>query len=139
MAMRESPLRDAALMAVAEINQFGGVLGQLIEAVVEDGASDPICFAQKAEKLILEDQVATLFGCWTSTTRIAVKYIVEKLNHQLWYPLQYEGLESSPNIFYTGLCPNQQVEPAVKWLRRTGVSVFFCWAQTICFPTRSAN
>jgi urea transport system substrate-binding protein len=86
-----------------------------VEAVVEDGASDWPTFAHKAEKLITQDQVCTLFGCWTSASRKAVKPVVEKHNHLLFYPVQYEGLEQSPNIVYTGAAPNQQIIPAVKW------------------------
>ncbi len=116
MAISESPLVDAALMAIAEINAAGGVLGQLIEPIIEDAASDPILFAAKARNLIECDRVATIFGCWSSASRKAVLPIFEEFNALLWYPLQYEGLESSKNIFYTGSCPNQQVEPAVNWL-----------------------
>ncbi|MGL5083358.1 MAG: transporter substrate-binding protein [Microcoleaceae cyanobacterium] len=134
MAMSESPLRDAALMAIAEINQLGGVLGCSIKAIVEDGASNPACFAQKTEKLILQNGVSTLFGCWTSRDRLAVKSVVEKFNKQLWYPVQYEGLEASPNIFYTGLCANQQVEPAVNWLLQHRGSRFFLIGSDYTFP-----
>jgi urea transport system substrate-binding protein len=82
---------------------------------VEDGASDWPTFARKAEKLINQDKVCTVFGCWTSASRKTVKPIVEKYNHLLFYPLQYEGLEQSPNIVYIGAAPNQQIIPAVKW------------------------
>ncbi len=116
LAISESPLRDAALMAITEINQAGGVLGQSIEPIIEDGFSDPHCFATKAEKLIQTDGVATLFGCWASNARLAVKPVLETHNAQLWYPVQYEGLDSSHHIFHTGACANQQVEPAVNWL-----------------------
>jgi len=116
MAISEVPLRDAALMAIAEINAAGGVLGQPIEPIVADGASDSPTFAAQAQRLIQSDGIITLFGCWTSASRKAVLPIIEALNCLLWYPVQYEGLESSPNIFYTGSCLNQQVEPAVHWL-----------------------
>jgi urea ABC transporter urea binding protein len=116
MAISEVPLRDAALMAIAEINAAGGVLGQPLEPIVADGASDQPTFATQAQRLIQTDGVVTLFGCWTSASRKAVLPVVEALNCLLWYPVQYEGLESSPNIFYTGSCLNQQVEPAVHWL-----------------------
>ncbi|MGF1493900.1 MAG: transporter substrate-binding protein [Microcoleaceae cyanobacterium] len=134
MAISEVPLRDAALMAIAEINQSGGVLGCQIEPVVEDGMSEPACFAERAEKLILTEQVATLFGCWTSHSRIAVKSIVEQYNHQLWYPLQYEGLEVSYNIFYTGPCANQQVKPAIDWLLKHRGTRFYLLGSDYVFP-----
>ncbi len=116
MAISERSLVDAALMAIAEMNQAGGILGQAIAPIVEDGASNEKIFAQKAKKLIQQDRVATLFGCWTSACRKAVIPVLEELNVLLWYPLQYEGLEESQHIFYTGSCPNQQVEPALEWL-----------------------
>jgi urea ABC transporter urea binding protein len=115
MALSERPVIDATLFAIEELNAKGGIRGRPVEAVVEDGASDWPTFALKAEKLITQDQVCTLFGCWTSASRKAVKPVVEKHNHLLFYPLQYEGLEQSPNIVYTGAAPNQQIIPAVKW------------------------
>jgi urea transport system substrate-binding protein len=115
MAISEKPVIDATLFAIEELNAKGGVLGRPVEAVVEDGASDWPTFAQKAEKLIAADQVCTIFGCWTSASRKAVKPVVEKHDHLLFYPVQYEGLEQSPNIVYTGAAPNQQIIPAVKW------------------------
>lgn len=116
MAISEAPLVDATLLAIAEINQTGGVLGKLIEPVIEDGASDPTVFEALARKLIQGDRITNVFGCWTSISRKAVLPVFEEWNALLWYPVQYEGLESSRNIFYTGPCPNQQVEPAVTWL-----------------------
>jgi urea transport system substrate-binding protein len=115
MAISEKPVIDATLFAIEELNAKGGVLGRKVEAVVEDGASDWPTFARKAEKLITQDKVSTLFGCWTSASRKTVKPVVEKHNHLLFYPLQYEGLEQSPNIVYTGAAPNQQIIPAIKW------------------------
>lgn len=116
MAASEVPLQDAELLAIAEINQTGGVLGEPIEPVIVDGASSPLDFACQARYLIEHQQVATLFGCWSSGSRKAVLPVVESLNSLLWYPVRYEGLECSQNIFYTGICPNQQVEPAINWL-----------------------
>ncbi|MGA7933755.1 MAG: transporter substrate-binding protein, partial [Kovacikia sp.] len=116
MATSEVALRDAELLAIAEINRAGGVLGEGIQPIIEDGASDPVQFKRKARKLIQQDGVATVFGCWTSDSRKAVLPVVEELNALLWYPVRYEGLECSRNIFYTGACPNQQVEPALDWL-----------------------
>ncbi len=115
MAISEKPVIDATLFAIEELNAKGGVLGRKVEAVVEDGASDWPTFARKAEKLITEDKVCTVFGCWTSASRKTVKPVFEKHNHLLFYPVQYEGLEQSPNIVYTGAAPNQQIIPAIKW------------------------
>ncbi|MEP0777484.1 transporter substrate-binding protein [Microcoleus sp. ZQ-A2] len=134
MAISEAPLVDAALMAIAEINQTGGVLGQDIEPVVEDAASDSNLFAAKARKLIQSDQVATIFGGWTSESRKAVLPVVEELNALLWYPVQYEGLECSQNIFYIGSCPNQQVEPAVAWLLSHKRKRFYLLGSNSVFP-----
>ncbi|MEB3277297.1 MAG: transporter substrate-binding protein [Lyngbya sp.] len=134
MAISESPLVDAELMAIAEINQSGGVLGQVIEPVIVDGASDPAKFATQATKLIQHDRVSTLFGCWTSAARQAVKPVVEAYNAQLWYPVHYEGLENSPNIFHTGSCANQQVEPTVNWLIQNLGSRFYLLGSDYVFP-----
>jgi|GEM_PF-154888 len=133
MAVSETALKDAALMAVDEINQQGGVLGQRITPLVEDGESDPTIFAQKTEYLIAQG-VNALFGCWTSSSRKAVLPLVEQHNRLLWYPLQYEGLEQSPNIFYTGSCLNQQVEPAVKWLLENQYRRFYLLGSDYIFP-----
>ncbi|AFZ20554.1 PAS domain S-box/urea ABC transporter, urea binding protein [Allocoleopsis franciscana PCC 7113] len=138
MAISEAPLVDAALMAIAEINQTGGVLGQDIEPVIEDAASDSNLFAVKARKLIQCDRVATIFGGWTSESRKAVLPVVEELNGLLWYPVQYEGLECSKNIFYTGSCPNQQIEPAVTWLLSHKGKRFYLLGSNSVFP-RTAN
>ncbi|MDX2096225.1 MAG: urea ABC transporter substrate-binding protein [Leptolyngbyaceae cyanobacterium bins.59] len=134
MAISESSLRDAALMAIAEINAAGGILGEAIEPVIADGASNPLQFAEQAEGLITTEQVATLFGCWTSASRKAVLPVVETQNRLLWYPVQYEGLECSPNIFYTGSCLNQQVEPAVRWLLRNKGRRFYLVGSDYIFP-----
>ena len=138
MAISEVPLIEAELMAIEQINGAGGVLGRQIEPIIEDGASDPEIFARKARKLILEDQVVTVFGCWTSATRKAVKPIFEEFNSLLWYPVQYEGLETSPNIFYTGACPNQQVQPAINWLLENKKKEFYLLGSDYVFP-RTVN
>jgi len=138
MAVSGAPLRDAALMAIAEINCAGGILGKSIVPVIEDGASSPSEFALKARKLIQKDKITTVFGCWTSLSRKAVLPIFEEFNAQLWYPVQYEGLESSKNVFYTGSCLNQQVEPAVKWLLEHGYKRFYLLGSDYVFP-RTAN
>jgi urea transport system substrate-binding protein len=115
MAMSETPLVDAVRLAVEEANQSGGVNGAQIEMVVADCRSDANYCAQQAEKLITHDKVQALFGCWTSACRKAVKPVVEKYQHLLFYPVQYEGLEQSPDIIYTGAAPNQQIIPMVTW------------------------
>jgi len=138
MSISETSLRDAEMMAIEEINASGGVLGQKIKPVVEDGASDWPTFAEKTRKLLEQDKVATIFGCWTSASRKAVLPVVEKHNGLLWYPVQYEGLESSPNIFYTGAAPNQQIVPAVEWLLKQGKKRFFLLGSDYVFP-RTAN
>lgn len=134
MAMGEVSLRDATLMAIAEINQTSGVMGQMIEPVMEDGASNPDTFERCARKLLQQDQVVSVFGCWTSLSRKAVLGTFEELGGLLWYPSQYEGLEQSPNIFYTGSCPNQQVEPAVDWLLQQRCRRFFLLGSDYVFP-----
>jgi urea transport system substrate-binding protein len=115
MALSEKPVIDAVLLAIEEINEQGGVLGRPVAAVIEDGRSDGPTFASKAEKLITQDRVQAVFGCWTSASRKTVKPIIEKHNHLLFYPVQYEGLEQSPNIVYTGAAPNQQIIPVLTW------------------------
>lgn len=138
MAISEVSLRDAELMAIKEINAKGGVLGKQIEPVIEDGASDWPTFAEKAKKLIQQDKVATIFGCWTSASRKAVLPVVESLNGLLWYPVQYEGLESSKNIFYTGAEPTQQIVPAVSWLLKNKGKKMYLLGSDYVFP-RTAN
>ncbi|MEE3718452.1 urea ABC transporter substrate-binding protein [Tumidithrix elongata RA019] len=138
MASSETPLKDAALMAIAEINQAGGVLGKIVRPIVEDAASESQKFASKALKLIEVDRVVTLFGCWTSASRKSVIPILEAHNTLLWYPLQYEGLECSKQVFYTGLCPNQQVEPAVQWLLEHIGKRFYLIGSDYVFP-RTVN
>jgi urea transport system substrate-binding protein len=115
MAASESPVVDATLLAIDEINQAGGLLGRPIRPVVADGRSDPDSFAREAERLITRERVVTVFGCWTSASRKTVKPLFEKHGHLLVYPVQYEGLEDSPNIVYTGAAPNQQLIPGIKW------------------------
>ena len=115
MAESESPVVDAALLAIDELNFAGGLLGRPVEAVVADGRSDSTTFAREAERLIKKEQVCTVFGCWTSASRKTVVPIFEELDHLLVYPVQYEGVEESPNVIYTGAAPNQQIVPAVKW------------------------
>jgi urea ABC transporter urea binding protein len=115
MAYSESPVVDATLLAIDELNRRGGVLGRNVQAVVVDGKSDAVTFARQAEWLIKEKHALAIFGCWMSAHRKAVLPIVERNDNLLVYPVQYEGLESSPNIFYLGAAPNQQIIPAIRW------------------------
>lgn len=138
MAISETSVRDAELLAIEEINAQGGVLGKQLEPIVEDGESDWPTFAEKAEKLLVQDGVATVFGCWTSASRKAVLPVFEKHNGLLWYPVQYEGLEASPNIFYSGAAPNQQIVPAVEWLIDQDLERMFLLGSDYVFP-RTAN
>ncbi|HEY3498340.1 MAG TPA: urea ABC transporter substrate-binding protein [Polyangiaceae bacterium] len=116
MAISETSLRDVALMTIENINKAGGVLGRKLEPVVVDPASNWPLFAEKARELIQKDKVAVTFGCWTSVSRKSVLPVYEELNGLLFYPVQYEGEESSYNVFYTGAAPNQQAIPAVEYL-----------------------
>jgi urea transport system substrate-binding protein len=115
MMISEKSMIDAEMMAVDEINARGGLIGRKIEVAIADGRSDWPTYAREAERLIRDEKVVTLIGCWTSASRKNVLPIVEKYDHLLIYPMAYEGLEQSPNIVYTGAAPNQQIIPAVKW------------------------
>ena len=138
MAISEKSVVDAEQLAIEEINADGGVLGKKIQAVVEDGASNWDTFREKANKLIDEDKVVTIFGCWTSASRKNVLPVFESKQHMLWYPVQYEGQECSKNVFYTGAAPNQQIEPAVDWLLKNKGKEFFLVGSDYVFP-RTAN
>ena len=116
MAISETTLKDTVLMLVEEQNKKGGLLGKKLEAVVVDPASNWPLFAEKARELITKEKVSVTFGCWTSVSRKSVLPVYEELNSLLFYPVQYEGEESSKNVFYTGAAPNQQAVPAVDYL-----------------------
>ena len=116
MAISEAVLKDTVLMLIADQNKKGGLLGRKLEPVIVDPASDWDLFAEKARDLLTKEKVAVVFGCWTSASRKSVLPIFEQLNGLLFYPVQYEGEESSRNIFYTGAAPNQQAIPAVRYL-----------------------
>src|SRR6266436_4402179 len=116
MAISESVLKDTVLMLIADQNKKGGLLGRKLEPIIVDPASDWDLFAEKARELLAKEKVAVVFGCWTSASRKSVLPIFEQLNGLLFYPVQYEGEESSRNIFYTGAAPNQQAIPAVRYL-----------------------
>jgi urea transport system substrate-binding protein len=138
MAISEKSVVDATLLAIEELNRKGGLLGRQIEPVVADGRSDWPTFASEANRLIAEEEVVVIFGCWTSASRKTVKPVLEKHDHLLFYPVQYEGLESSPNIIYTGAAPNQQIIPAVKWCADHLGKGFFLVGSDYVFP-RTAN
>ncbi len=116
MAISETTLKDTMLMLIDEQNKKGGLLGKKLEAVVVDPASNWPLFAEKARDLLEKDKVAATFGCWTSVSRKSVLPVFEEKNGLLFYPVQYEGEESSKNVFYTGAAPNQQAVPAVDYL-----------------------
>ena len=116
MAISETTLKDTVLMMVDEQNKKGGVMGKQLEAVVVDPASDWPLFAEKTRELLEKEEVDVIFGCWTSVSRKSVLPVIEELNGLLFYPVQYEGEESSKNVFYTGAAPNQQAIPAVDYL-----------------------
>jgi urea ABC transporter urea binding protein len=138
MAISETSLKDVVLMAVEEINAEGGVLGRQIETVIEDPASDWDLFKEKATKLITEDRVAVVFGCWTSVSRKSVLGVFEQYNHLLFYPVQYEGEEQSKNVFYTAAPPNQQLVPAAEYMMDEGYKKFYLLGTDYVFP-RTAN
>ncbi len=138
MAISEVTVKNAELLAIDEINAAGGVMGKKIEAVVEDGASDPAIFAQKATKLIQDNGVVTVFGGWTSASRKAMLPVFQRLHNLLWYPVQFEGNECSPNIMYSGAQPNQQILPALQWAEEKGYKNYFLIGSDYVFP-RTAN
>lgn len=115
MAYSENPVVDATLLAIDEINRRGGLLGREVQPIVVDGKSETCTFERLAERVIVEDRVSAIFGCWMSAHRKAVVPVVERHDNLLFYPVQYEGLESSPNVFYLGAAPNQQIIPAIRW------------------------
>ncbi len=138
MAISEVTVHDSLMLAIDEINAGGGVLGKKIEPVSEDGASDWPTFAEKAEKLISQNKVGAVFGCWTSASRKAVKPVFEKDKALLFYPVQYEGLEQSPYIFYTGATTNQQIVPGLDYLKAQGKTSLYLVGSDYVFP-RTAN
>lgn len=138
MAISETTLKDTVQMLVDEQNKKGGVLGKKIEAVVVDPASNWPLFAEKARELISKDKVSAIFGCWTSVSRKSVLPVVEELNGILFYPVQYEGEESSKNVFYTGAAPNQQAILAVDYLLKQGVKRWALVGTDYVYP-RTAN
>ena len=125
MTASERPLQELLVMLIEQKNARGGLLGRPIEPIIMNPGSDPKLYAQQARKLVVEHKVAAIFGCWTSASRKEVLPIVEGERNLLFYPSQYEGQESSPNIFYTGATPHQQAVPAINYLRTLGHRRFF--------------
>jgi urea transport system substrate-binding protein len=138
MAISEVSVKDAELLAIEEINRDGGVLGKRLVPVIEDGASDWPTFAEKAQKLISVDDVAAVFGGWTSASRKAMLPVFERNRALLFYPVQYEGLEQSPYIFYSGATTNQQIIPGLEYLKEQGARSLFLVGSDYVFP-RTAN
>jgi urea transport system substrate-binding protein len=138
MAISEQTVRDSLSLAATEINAAGGIMGKTIKFVEEDGQSEPTVFAEKINKLLTEDKVAAVFGGWTSASRKAMLPVVEGANGLLFYPVQYEGLEASKNIYYTGATTNQQIIPAMDFLKSKGVKTLFLAGSDYVFP-RTAN
>lgn len=138
MAISEKTVSSVLHMAADEINADGGIMGKQIEVIQEDGATDWPTFAEKTEKMLTKDCVAAIFGGWTSSSRKAVKPVVEKHNGLFFYPVQYEGLEASKNIYYTGATTNQQIIPAMDFLKSKGVKTLFLAGSDYVFP-RTAN
>ena len=134
MATSEVPVVNAIRMAADEVNAHGGLLGRPIELLVRDGRSDPATFAAEAERLLVEDRVSVIFGCWTSASRRTVRPVIERLKGLMIYPVQYEGVESSPNLLYAGAAPNQQIVPAVQWLFSRGARRFALIGSDYVFP-----
>ena len=139
MAISETTLKDTVLMMIAQQNAKGGLLGKQLEAVVVDPASDWPLFAEKARELLTVNKVDVMFGCWSSVSRKSVLPVIEELNGLLFYPVQYEGEESSKNVFYTGAAPNQQAIPATDYfLNELGVKKFALLGTDYVYP-RTTN
>jgi urea transport system substrate-binding protein len=138
MAISEQTVRDSLMLATSEINAAGGIMGKQIKFIEEDGQSEPTVFAEKIGKLLTSDKVAAVFGGWTSASRKAMLPVVEGNKGLLFYPVQYEGLEASKNIYYTGATTNQQIIPAMDFLKSKGVKTLFLAGSDYVFP-RTAN
>ncbi len=140
LSIIEKSLSDATLMAIAEINAKGGVLGKQIKAISEDGASDPKTYNEKASKLVINDKVPTVFGSYTSASRKAVLPVFEKRNNMYFYPTYYEGYECSKNVVYTGSVPNQQLSNFIPWIVKTlSKKKFFIVGSNYIYPREMAK
>ena len=140
LSIIEKSLADATLMAIAEINAKGGVLGRTIKPIVEDGASDPKTYNEKASKLVIRDRVPTVFGSYTSASRKAVLPVFEKRRNLYFYPTYYEGFECSKNVVYTGAVPNQQLSNFIPWIMKNlGKKKFFIVGSNYIYPREMAK
>jgi len=140
LSIIEKSLADATLMAIAEINASGGVMGKQVQAVVEDGASDPKTYNEKASKLVVSDKMTTVFGSYTSASRKAVLPVFEKRNSMYFYPTYYEGYECSKNVVYTGAVPNQQLSNFIPWIiKNLGKKKFFIVGSNYIYPREMAK
>jgi len=138
MAISETGSVQAEKMAIDQINAMGGILGRKIEYIQEDGASDWPTFAEKSKKLLVNDKVAAVFGCWTSASRKAVLPVFEQYNGMLYYPTFYEGLEQSPNVIYTGQEATQQIIAGIDWVTKTkGAKSFYLLGSDYIWPRTS--
>ena len=138
MAISETGSVQAEKLAIKQINAMGGVLGRKIEYIQEDGASDWPTFAEKAKKLLVNDKVAAVFGCWTSASRKAVLPVFEQYNGMLYYPTFYEGLEQSPNVIYTGQEATQQILAGIDWVTKAkGAKTFYLLGSDYIWPRTS--
>jgi urea transport system substrate-binding protein len=138
LADSEQPVANATRLALEEIDAAGGLLGRPLEIIASDGSSEPEKFASEAERLIVDEKVEVLFGCWSSASRKAVLPVLERHDHLLFYPVQYEGLEQSPHVVYTGAVPNQQMVPGIKWALDNLGKKFFLVGSDYLYP-RAAN
>ena len=140
LAMIEKSLSDATLMAIEEINAAGGVNGMMIKPILEDGASDPKTYNEKASKLVIRDRVPTVFGSYTSASRKAVLPVFEKRNNMYFYPTYYEGYECSKNVVYTGAVPNQQLSNFIPWIfKNLNKKKFFIVGSNYVYPREMAK
>lgn len=140
LSIVEKTLADATLLAISEINAKGGVNGKMLEAIVEDGASDPKTYNEKASKLVIQNRVPTVFGSYTSASRKAVLPVFEKRNNLYFYPTYYEGFECSKNVVYTGAVPNQQLSNYIPWIiKNLGKKKFFIVGSNYIYPREMAK
>jgi urea transport system substrate-binding protein len=138
-AIIETSLNQATIMAIEEINAAGGINGMKVVPVVEDPASDPATFSQKARKLVVGDKCVSVFGSYTSASRKAVLPVFEKYNNLYWYPTLYEGRECSKNVIYTGAVPNQQQKDFVPWLVKNFGKKFYLIGSNYIYPKEENN
>src|SRR5271155_1729396 len=140
LSIIEKSLSDATLMAISEINAKGGILGKQVNAILEDGASDPKTYNEKASKLVVRDRVPTVFGSYTSASRKAVLPVFEKRNNLYFYPTYYEGFECSKNVVYTGAVPNQQLSNFIPWIiKNLNKKKFFIVGSNYIYPREMAK